>query len=181
MKSKLILNERLVGNAKAATAVAEYEARVNEVEARWGVNRLPHIVDEELRERFFKQIDRLEAAAEGDSALDVEHQVEVTLRGFEALEKAARASGANELTGVAWSSRSSDGSKTVAIVNDVAEISGVRRTMPGAEVYSVNEVANILAAWSGKNDGIAQIKKAFPGAYVENMNGGYPFDDDIPF
>jgi hypothetical protein len=63
-------------------ALHEYDRRVRAVEAEWGVDRLPWLVDEALRGRFEAQMDLLNKAI--DEMQDVEHQVEVTLRGVEA-------------------------------------------------------------------------------------------------
>ena len=68
-------------------ALHEYDRAATAMEAKWGVDRLPWLVEQGLRGRFEAQMDKLNEAI--DSQHDVEHQVSVTLRGLAALEQAA--------------------------------------------------------------------------------------------
>lgn len=167
---------------KIENAITEYDRVVSGYEERWGHDRLPNLVDMDLRDRFWKQMDKLNAAISSNNAIDVEHQVQVTLRGYAALEKKAREMGGKELTGIAWTATSHDGTRTVAVVQDIHEIAGVKKTMPDADVFSVSEVANILAAWKDKNQLAMEVKEVFPGAHVTNITPtGELLDDEIPF
>ena len=166
-------------------AVKGYDIKVTDYETRWGIGRLPNLVEAELRTRFWSQIERLNEAIRANNPTEVEHQVKVTLRGWEALEKRADERKAKQLTGIAWTATSDDGTKTVCIVMNKHEIPHIKQSMPDADVFSVCEVANVMAAWTEKNDIAKQVKDMFPGAHVTKvqktgLEGGW-IDDEIPF
>ena len=166
-------------------AIEEYDLKSNDFEMRWGIGRLPNLVESTLRSRFWAQIERLNQAIRDNNPTEVQHQVKVTLRGWEALEKRAEERKAKQLTGIAWTATSTDGTKTVCIVMNEHEIPAIKESMPDADVFSVREVANIMAAWTEKNDLAKQVKDLFPGAHVTTvqktgLEGGW-IDDEIPF
>jgi len=168
---------------KIQNYLTEYDRVVSDYERRWGVERLPLLVDPELRDRFWSQMDKLNAAIHADNPVEVEHQVQVTLRAYAALEAKARELGNKEIEGVAWTAPMDDG-RVVAIVRDVHEIGVIKKDMPDAMVYSVQEVAAILAAWAGqqKNNTVDTIKDMFPGAHVTKVTKlEEELDDEIPF
>ena len=99
-------------------ALFDYDRKVKAVEAEWGVDRLPWLVDEALRGRFEAQMDRLNEAI--DKMQDVEHQCEVTLRGVEAMVNAAIAAGHKPLTGEYWEAPMPSG-KVLAVTRDEYE------------------------------------------------------------
>ena len=74
-----------------------YDDRVTQFELKWGVDRVIWLVPTELRNRFEQQMDRLNDAI--DKMQDVDHQVEVTIKGIAALEQAAIAAGVEPLKG----------------------------------------------------------------------------------
>ena len=76
-------------------ALHRYDDAVSKVERKWGVDRLIWVVGGNLRDRFEAQMDLLNVAI--DKMEDVEHQVDVTLRGVAALEQAAIAAGVQPL------------------------------------------------------------------------------------
>lgn len=167
---------------KIENAITEYDRVVTRYERKWGCDRLPNLVDMDLRERFWQQMDRLNKAIESNNPIDVEHQVQVTLRAYAALEAKAIEMGATELTNIAWTATSHDSTTTVAVVQDIHEVGNVKRDMPEAKVYSVYEVANIIAAWEKKNSLVGEVKNVFEGAYVSNITDlNKELDDEIPF
>ena len=168
---------------KIQNYLTEYDRVVSDYERRWGVERLPALVDPALRDRFWSQMDKLNAAIASNSPVDVEAEVEVTLRGYAALEAKAREMGSKEIEGIAWTAPMEDG-RVIAIVRDVHEIGVIKKDMPDAIVYSVQEVAAILAAWTDqqKNDAVNRVKDLFPGAHVTKVTElEQELDDEIPF
>ena len=154
---------------------------VSDYERRWGVDRLPALVDPALRDRFWSQMDKLNAAIASNSPADVEAEVEVTLRGYAALEAKAREMGSKEIEGIAWTAPMEDG-RVIAIVRDIHEIGVIKKDMPDAIVYSVQEVAAILAAWTDqqKDDAVNRVKDLFPGAHVTKVTElEQELDDEI--
>jgi len=180
---------RMMGTAVTSEAtyrkiqnyLTEYDRVVSEYERRWGIERLPLLVSPELRDRFWQQIDKLNDAIHRDAPNDVEHHVAVTLRAYAALEKEAIAMGGVEIGDDVWTAEV-DG-KVVAVVRDVHAVGGIKKEMPDALVYCVQEVAAILAKWSEQNKLVADVKDVFPGAVVSEIKQSMKdkLDDDIPF
>lgn len=164
---------------KIQNAITEYDRVVSQYERRWGCDRLPNLVDMDLRDRFWQQMDKLNKAISDNNPIDVEHQVQVTIRAYSALEAKAVEMGGKELTGIAWTATSHDSTTTVAVVQDSNEIPRIKREMPEAMVYSVAEVANIIASWEKQNSLVGEVKNVFEGAHVTKIEE--LIDDEIPF
>jgi len=166
---------------KIENHLTEYDRVVSDYERRWGFERLPLLVDVELRERFWAQMDRLNEAIHSENPNDVEHHVQVTLRAYAALEKKAREMGGKEIEGVAWTAPMSDG-RVLAVVRDLHEVAVVKRDMPAAVVYSVQEMAAIMASWIEQNKLVDDIKETFPASTISKIEPiEKVVDDEIPF
>ena len=160
-------------------ALHRYDDEVSKVERKWGVDRLIWVVGGGLRDRFEAQMDLLNAAI--DKMQDVEHQVDVTLRGVAALEQAAIAAGVQPLSGEWIEGKMPDG-KVLAIVPNDYEVSRVKRDNREMVVYSVDEIGKLLAAW-GESKTVDAVKAVFPGATVEKVKTRTEkeLNDEIPF
>ena len=160
-------------------ALHKYDDVVSAIERKWGIDRLVWLVPVELRDRFEQQMDKLNAAIERQQ--DVEHEVEVTLRGVAAIEQAAIAAGAKPLTGEYVEGRMPDGS-VLAIVPTGYEVSKVQQENRDMRVYSVDEVGRIISAWQA-SELVDKVKEAFPGAVVEKVRTRKEalLNDEIPF
>jgi len=157
----------------------KYDDRVSQVEQKWGVDRLVWLVPTELRNRFEQQMDRLNAAI--DKMQDVEHQVEVTLKGVAALEQAAIAAGVEPLKGE-WIEGNLPDGRVLAIVPTDYEVSKVKRDNREMVVYSVNEIGRILEDWEASKP-VEEVKHVFEGAVVEKIRTPIEeeLNDEIPF
>lgn len=160
-------------------ALHRYDDVVSEVERKWGVDRLIWVVGGDLRDRFEAQMDLLNAAI--DKMEDVEHQVEVTLRGVAALERAAVAAGVQPLSGEWIEGKLPDG-RVLAIVPNDYEVSRVKRDNREMVVYSVDEIGRLLATWDASK-AVDAVKAVFPGATVEKVKTKLEkeLNDEIPF
>lgn len=160
-------------------ALHRYDDRVNEVERKWGVDRLIWVVGGDLRDRFEKQMDLLNEAI--DKMQDVEHQVDVTLRGVAAIEQAAIAAGVQPLKGEWIEGKMPDG-RVLAIVPNDYEVSRVKRDNREMVVYSVDEIGRLLAEWDASKT-VDAVKDVFPGATVEKVKTRteVELNDEIPF
>lgn len=163
-------------------ALHQYDRAATAMEAKWGIDRLPWLVEQGLRGRFEAQMDKLNEAIE--SQQDVEHQVSVTLRGLAALEQAAIAAGHKPLTGDYWEAQMDDG-KVLAITRNGYEAGKVAKEHREMVVYSVDEIAAIVSGWRKDKAGqVADIAKAmWPGAAVEKVRTRTEkeLNDEIPF
>ena len=161
-------------------ALHRYDDVVSEVEGRWGVDRLVWLVGGDLRDRFEKQMDRLNAAIDKCDP-SIEHEVDVTLRGVAALEQAAIAAGAKPLSGDYVEGRMPDG-RVLAITATGYEAGKVKRDNREMVVYSVDEVGRIIEGLNKDVPLVDAIKNAFAGAEVQSVKPvPANLDDEIPF
>lgn len=173
---------------KCQNALVEYDRVVRSYEAKWGIDRLPGLVDAEMRDRWWQQWDKLNAAIEKGSGPEVEHAVEVTIRACGVLEARAIELGANPLTGDRWECQLPDGG-VLAIVRDAAEVMPVHSEGRYDQVYCMDEVAKIMQQWRADEAGklAESVKGVFPGAVVDSIEKRVPtateveLNDEIPF
>jgi hypothetical protein len=163
-------------------ALHKYDDEVNRLERKWGIDRLPWLVPVELRDRFYEQLDKLNAAI--DKCDGVEHEVEVTLRGCAAIERAAIEGGAEPLTGEYIEGRMPDGT-VLAITANGYEAGKVKQDNREMTVYTVDEVGVILEQWLKEKQAKAfvdEAKNVFAGAVVESVTKTAKLiDDEIPW
>lgn len=172
---------------KVKNALMDYDRVVRGVEARFGIDRLPDLVDAEMRDRWWKQWDILNEAIEGGRPDVVERAVEVTIRACGVLEARALELGAKPLTGDRWEAELPDGG-VMAIVRDQHEVAGVQADGRYDAVYCVAEVAKIIHGWR-QEDGaktVEAVKAMFGGAVVEEVKRPktaleVELNDEIPF
>ena len=164
-----------------------------QAEIKWGVERLPLIVDVELGAKFERQraktYEALEAAYSApfltrdilDGALAAVRAME---RGWVALDKAATESRQLPLCAVTTvlEGRTHDG-MALAIVSTNDEVRHVLQEGRALVVLTVEEVANLLAA---AGSAITETKRVFPGAKIDPPRHRAPDwykngDDEIPF
>jgi len=163
-------------------ALHKYDDEVNRLERKWGIDRLPWLVPVELRDRFYEQLDKLNAAI--DKCDGVEHEVEVTLRGCAAIERAAIEVGAEPLTGDYIEGRMPDGT-VLAITANGYEAGKVKQDNREMTVYTVDEVGVILEQWLKEKQAKAfvdEAKNVFAGAVIESVTKTAKLiDDEIPW
>ena len=160
------------------------------MEAKWGVDRLPLLVDAEMRAKFYRQGQRMREALEacyGAKVItrDMLDAVAKATGGMErawaALDKAATEKGEKPIDPDVWETALSDGS-LVAIVQTNADASKVIRDGRLKNVWTLEEVARAIEAFP---DIVRSIKEKFPGALVQPVKAkrarGEKLDDPVPF
>ena len=169
-----------LNSQKVRSAIIELDKIVSDMETRWGIDRLPELIDEQLRERFNLQLDRLNKSIEMDVGVEVKTEAEAMARAYQHIEKVAIANGHKELTGEFWQAPMPDG-RVVAITQNFEEQHKVSKQYPDMLVYSVQEVANILANWKDHEVAV-MTKHLFPGAEVTAVRSKEMTDDqELPF
>ena len=160
----------------------KYDDEVNRLERKWGIDRLPWLVPIELRDRFYEQLDKLNAAI--DKCDGVDHEVEVTLRGCAAIERAAIEAGFEPLTGEYIEGRLPDGT-VLAITANGYEAAKVKQDNRKVMVFTVDEVGVVLEKWLQENQSrtlVDEAKDIFPGAAIESIvKGKVLINDEVPF
>lgn len=143
-----------------------------ELEAKWGVDRLPKLVAPDLAGRFYSQRDKLNAALDVGTPADREFHGGRMLNAWRALDRAATAAGALPLSPKQIEGRLPDG--RVLIVTDTLEgAHKLARENRAAVVYSIEEVTRLL--WNFEMVNEAKIR--FEGATVEENRPAKPVVD----
>ena len=157
-------------------------------EERWGRDRLRLLVDAGLREKFDRQRYLLNQAVWHGDLQDVLREADRMLKAYRALDRAADAAGADALAPEVWEGVTPDGT-VVAIVRNDMDLRLVVAQGRHVEVYTVDEIARLLAAYPL----LVAAKASFPGAQVTKVSGPprdplqaipdskAPIDDAIPF
>jgi hypothetical protein len=158
-----------------------------EAEAEWGMDRLPLLVDAELRAKFMRQEVRWRTALEaayGAKFLtramldDVAAKAAAMQRAWAALAAAASEAGHRPLRPEVWETRLRDGT-VVALVKSAAEISAVRAEGRHVVVYCLEDVGSVIDALP---DCLQAAMQVFPGAKIQpERRRGVSYDDPIPF
>ena len=194
---KPYVNPKALRAAQQAMAPDHYKKRsltegldhlAKQMEPKWGVDRLPLLVSDQLRAAFYQQKDLLdEALTSGDLAL-IDIQVGGMKRAWEALDQAATQSGQPILSADIWEVKLPVSGRVVAFVKTSAEAQAIAR--PDLETWTVSEIAQLI---DGMDENVRAVKQLFPGAEVTaitkketpSQTDEKPFDwskgDEIPF
>lgn len=154
-----------------ATIIATVDRHAREHNRRWGFNRLPHLVPIAETERFMRARQKWNLACwECSGSLDpadldrVRKQGESMMRGYDHLARLAIEAGHDLAPPTTWEFELEDGTPVI-LVRDRAELSQVDTGGRAAQVWSLDEVAMILA----KFPMMVRAKDCFPGAEVIQM------------
>ena len=151
----------------------------NEMEAKWGADRLSTLVPEPLARRFGSAKAKLDAAIEDADADLVMKRAEVMKRGWVSLDDAATKAGALPLAEIVpdvWTMKDDQG-EVVAIARRREDAEALLGQGIAARVYTLDEVMRIITAFEGKL--LRQAKQEFPGAEVTSVLSK-ALDDHIP-
>lgn len=155
----------------------------NEMERKWGVDRLRLLVDPEWTARFDRQRESMNDAIFNShrDPVKAREQVEAMTRGWRKLDELATAAGAKPLDPTVFEARKADGT-VVALVQAAAETFVVHRQGRAAEVWTLQEFANMLDAFPSL--AASAPKQVFPGAKVLAPRACTPakeLNDEIPW
>lgn len=148
--------------AIADASLDRLDAVASAMERKWGIDRLPKLVDAPLAVRFRSQTERLGEAIRSDVSAAVSVQAEALVRAWNALDAAALAAGWKPLAPMIWETVLPETGEVIAIVRDSDEASALAKEHTGA-VWTLAEVAIAIEAFG---DGVRAAKEAFPGAEV---------------
>jgi len=146
----------------ARAAVDRLDDIAHAMECKWGVDRLPKLVETTLAGRFAAQAEKLNAALHSDRPDAIAAQAAAMERAWKALDAAAIAAGHQPLAPMIWETVIPSTGEIIAIVRTAEEASAVARDRNGA-VYTLAEVAVAIDAFG---DQVRAVKARFPGASV---------------
>lgn len=147
------------------------------MERKWGMGRLPLLVSDDLRTRWYRQWDHFTATlAAGDEAV-MEACAPATIRGWQAMDASATGDQHPPMNPDVWEIDMGDG-RVVGVVRDASEASVAASwaRFHGRELWTLDEIKELIRA-AGRT--VGQAKQLFPGARVTKAVGD-PLNDDIP-
>ncbi len=162
-------------DANTLTAlVAGLDATAKAMEAKWGVERLPLLVPAELRAKFEAQRTKCYEALEDawhsdmltrDQLERAKRMVVGMERGWAALDAAATQDSQLPIAAVTTVLETAGHhGRVIAVVASNAEASHVMAEGRAVDVYTMEEIANIVAALP---EAITAARRVFPGAQVQ--------------
>lgn len=105
----------------AKASLDRLDAVASAMERKWGIDRLPKLVDAPLAVRFRSQAERLDEAIRIGVLAAISAQAEAMLRAWNALDAAALAGGWKPLAPTIWEAALPETGEVVAIVRDADE------------------------------------------------------------
>jgi hypothetical protein len=166
--SGTILTPEYLAAAEAVSEALRPLDRVAvEMEAKWGVGRLPRLVPPEVAALFGSAKAKLDQAIYANDPAEVAKRAAVMIRGWQKLDQVATGLGADALpvrtVGVDFEGRA------YVVVWDRGDVSHAARTS-GVSQENVVTVHELLTAYEVLKGRIAGIKQAFPGAEVARVS-----------
>jgi hypothetical protein len=146
----------------AKASLDRLDAVASAMERKWGIDRLPKLVEAQLAVRFRSQAERLDAAIRLNVSAAIVVQAEAMLRAWNALETAALRSGWKPLAPAIWETVLPGTGEIITIVRDADEAFAIAKEGRGT-IWTLAEVALAIEAFG---DSVRATKQVFPGAEV---------------
>lgn len=161
-------------------ALAPVEQVVNEMDRKWGVDRLPELVSVEMAMKFGSAVAKMNKAVEDEDVEQCRVRAEVVVRGFRAMDAEAERLGAQKASQDVWEVEV-DG-KVYAVMKDARAWQAVKEGRDDVEVITLREVALAYKFFKDSKAGEFEqaVKNEFASAEMITL-GGKVFDDSIPF
>ena len=157
-------------------AVAPFDRVARQIEATWGIDRLPELVSPETAAKYGSAIAKLNAALGAEDREAVAARAGVCIRGLQAMDKEARAAGHTPMPEGFWMYQNEG--KTFIVSRNVGDWPLIQEMHPGVPIYSMHEVA---VAISKLSETVVAIKEHFPKSQIKEIRNKEELDDAIPF
>lgn len=160
-------------------ACAPFDRAAQDMDRKWGIDRLPGLVPPAMAEKFGKAVAHLNDCIDRNDSAEVAAAAGNCIKGLAAMDAAAIAAGHAPMTADTWQIEI-DG-KALTIVRDERQWRTAEALHPGAAVVTLRELA---VAYLGLLSPAVQTAKAvFPGARVSAVRSpiGQDLDDEIPY
>lgn len=170
--SDWIINDRI------QSAIWDYDRKRDEVEKVWGVDRLPYLVSDETRAKWWRAIGAMNQAIYDGDADKVRKMVDNLVIGFDRLVDEAQRREAQPLEPEIWQTPLDDG-RTLQIVRTWPERAYRADKDPKVVTYTLEEIGRLVGSLPLLN----AVKKQWPGATVEKPVSplSKELNDDIPW
>lgn len=179
-----------IDHATLAALIAGIDKTARDHEREWGIDRLPTLVDDDLRAKFYRQRAKWSEAIEraydsGDRPLTPDRLETIQAlgdglkRGWAAMASTASGEGHRPISAEVWEMTLQDGSKA-ALVRSTAEAGYLVDEGRYKAVWTLDEIANVIAI--NLTAAFVEAKTVWPGAVI--MRPTTPLTregDDLPF
>lgn len=160
--------------------MVELTNRKNTHDAVWGIDRLVWLVDSELREKVWLQLERVYQAQESRDDVRLDKAVKGMCKAYQAMEDWAAANGVSELPDVRQiEHQQPDGTVFVVVPDERAKRLYLQQWQgtTDREVWTAAEIAIIVGQQAdGK---ISEIKRQWPDSQLVKVGGPSGFDDMV--
>jgi len=145
------------------SAVEGYDRHIWETERTWGVDRLPSLVSDDTRQRWWTGVGMLNTAIRDNNAVMVKALVDNMIVGLQKMISEAEDAGYGPLAPDIWESALSDG----RVLRLVRSFPGPSYQPDSRDVilWTLEDVARLV----DKQDAINKIKEMFPGAEITDV------------
>jgi hypothetical protein len=146
----------------AKASLDRLDAVATAMERKWGIDRLPKLIEAQLAVRFRSQTERLDAAIRLNVSAAISVQAEAMLRAWGTLDAAAIKGGWKPLAPMIWETVLPETGEIITIVRDADEAFVISKDGKGT-IWTLAEVAIAIEAFG---DTVRATKQVFPGAEV---------------
>lgn len=133
---------------------------------KWGVGRLPRLVDPLTAAKFARQVEKFGQACWGPELGDVAAHAPAMVRAYQALDAMAEAAGHRAIPSEQWEFETGEG--LVILVRHTDQITGAQTHGRACQVWSLEEVAKLV----GLHPLLVSVKTHFPGAAIVRTRPG---------
>jgi len=160
--------------------MVELANRKNTHDAKWGIDRLVWLVDSELREKVWLQLERVWQAQEQRDDHRLDRAVKGMCKAYDAMEAWAAANGVSELPDLGQIEHQRDDGTVFVIVPDEKAKQLYCQQFQGStdrEVWTAAEIAIIVNKQAGGQ--LGEIKRLWPESKLVAVGGPSGFDDMV--
>ena len=158
-------------------ALQDFDRALHHTEKAWGVDRLPLLVSQETRLKYWKAVDALNEALYTGNADRVKTLAANLVKGLHHLEDEALTANRKTLDPEIWETPLPDG-RVLRVVRAWPERAYRPEDDPGVVTYTLEEVGRLL----GSQAFLSAVKKEWPAAHVTEVRTKTgELNDDIPF
>ena len=144
---------------------------------KWGVGRLPRLVDPITAARFARQVHKFGLACWGDELGDVAAHAPAMVRAYQVLDHMAEVAGHRPTPPEQWEFETAEGQ--VILVRHSGDIARAQTHGRACQIWSLEEVATLVAL----HQLLVSVKTHFPGAAIVRTRPGndvvQAMDDDL--
>jgi hypothetical protein len=161
-----------------SAVMVELADRKNTHDAKWGISRLIWLVDTELREKVWAQLNRVYQAQEARDDVKLDKAVKGMCKAYTAMEDWATANGVSEIPDVRQIEHQQEDGTVFVIVPDERAKRMYLQQWPGTTdrvVWTAAEISIIVGKQAAGQ--INEIKKLWPDSQLVKVGGPSGFDD----